>query len=65
MHLIGVTIEIYYDARPYERQIVYYCCVLEGISCFYIVWTISWPLHWQFTNQLMSGQILISVTFGT
>jgi len=21
MHLVGFTIEIYYDARPYERQI--------------------------------------------
>ena len=21
MHLVGVTIEIFYDARPYERQI--------------------------------------------
>ena len=22
MHLVGFTIEIYYDARPYERQIL-------------------------------------------
>jgi len=21
MHLVGFTIEIYYDARPYERQV--------------------------------------------
>jgi len=24
MHQVGFTIEIYYDARPYERQICYY-----------------------------------------
>ena len=23
MHLVGFTVEIYYDARPYERQICY------------------------------------------
>jgi len=23
MHLVGFTIEIYYNARPYERQISY------------------------------------------
>jgi hypothetical protein len=32
MHLVGFTIEIYYDARPNERQIIllhyyYYCAV--------------------------------------
>ena len=25
MHLVGFTIEIYYDARPYERQIAPTC----------------------------------------
>jgi len=31
MHLFGFTIEIYYDARPYERQNVVLCvCGGEG-----------------------------------
>ena len=29
MHLAGFTIEIYYDARPYECQNVVLCCVVR------------------------------------
>ena len=25
MHLVGFIIEIYYDARPYERQTLFFC----------------------------------------
>jgi len=25
VHLVGFTIEIYYDVRPCERQILYFC----------------------------------------
>jgi len=37
MHLVGFTIEIYYDARPYESQICPYGTVLyegQGLICF-------------------------------
>jgi len=38
MHLVGFTIEIYCDTRPYERQICPYGTVLyegQGLICFY------------------------------
>ena len=31
MHLVGFTIEIYYDARPYERQIDKETNILEKL----------------------------------
>jgi len=37
MHLVGFTIEIYYDARPYERQNVYkYIIIIIIALCLFL-----------------------------
>ena len=33
MHLVGFTIEIYYDAQPYERQILKLALGLASCVC--------------------------------
>jgi hypothetical protein len=41
MHLVGFTIEIYYDARPYERQIYRFKVDViiqqHGIPCYCMI----------------------------
>jgi len=31
VHLVGFTIEVYYDARSYKRQIQYFCCFSKAV----------------------------------
>jgi len=37
MHLVGFTIEIYYDARPYERQIILMLAQIISVSVLEVI----------------------------
>jgi len=54
MHLVGFTIEIYYNARPYERQILMHSL---SFSCGIHV-LLSDPV-----SEALKDRIMIQLTF--
>jgi len=58
MHLVGFTIEMYYDARPYERQNSHKQ-TLKKIVCVFCNW--ACPQYMNFCSLLASKQTSVSV----
>ena len=64
MHLVGFTIEIYYDARPYERQLClgHSCGHDQGVlKQDYKQYTNNWTKMYGKTTHYTNGESMPSI----
>ena len=68
MHLVGFTIELYYNARSYKRQIYFYNFVhyfghffANFLTYFVLVSLLSTPIVGEFTKQIQKVSTNLSL----